>query len=58
MDQTKVANCIAAKAEKMSFDKNYDSPFAKNARAVGRKHRGGKKDDITVVVSEVNIRSQ
>ena len=58
MDQTKVATCLATKAEKLSFDKKYDSPFAKNARAVGRKHPGGKKDDITVMVSEVNIRSQ
>jgi hypothetical protein len=42
----------------MSLDKSYDSPFAKNARAAGRSHPGGKKDDITVVVSKVNLTSK
>lgn len=55
MDQTQVANCLATKAEKLSFDKKYKSPFEVNAKAVGRKHPGGKKDDITVIVSEINI---
>ena len=55
-DPTKVATCLAKKAEKFSFDKKYDSPFAKAARDCGRKHPGGKKDDITVVVSEVHLR--
>jgi len=39
------------KANALSFDKTYDSPFAVNARAANRNHPGGKKDDITVVVS-------
>ena len=39
----------------MSYDKTYDSPFAKNAREAGRSHPGGKKDDITVVVSKVKL---
>ena len=56
MDQSKVAVCLAEKAEKMSYNKKYDSPFAQNARECGYRHPGGKKDDITVVVSEVNIR--
>ena len=54
-DPTEVANCLATKAEKLSFDKKYKSPFEVNAKAVGRKHPGGKKDDITVIVSEINI---
>jgi len=51
-----VAECLATKAEKLSYDKNYVSPFQVNAKACGRRFKGGKKDDITVVVSEVNLR--
>ena len=46
-----VAHCLAKKAETLSFDKSYDSPFARNARDAKRNHPGGKKDDITVVVA-------
>ena len=53
MDPSKVAHCLATKAEKKSYDKKFDSPFSKNARECGYKYPGGKKDDITVVVSEV-----
>ncbi len=49
------ATCLAERAQALSLDKSYDSPFAKNARAAGRSHPGGKKDDITVVVSRVNL---
>jgi len=42
----------------MSYKKDYDSPFAKNARECGRNHPGGKKDDITVVVAQVVIHRQ
>mmetsp|Transcript_14877 Transcript_14877/g.20140 ORF Transcript_14877/g.20140 Transcript_14877/m.20140 type:complete len:86 (-) Transcript_14877:75-332(-) len=51
-----VASCLAKKAEKLSFDKTYRSPFEANAEAAGRKHPGGKKDDITVVVSEIKLK--
>ena len=37
----------------LSFNKTYDSPFAKNAREAGRNHPGGKPDDITVIVAQV-----
>lgn len=47
------SNCIARTAETKSFQRDYDSPFAQNARLAGRNHPGGKKDDITVVVGEV-----
>lgn len=50
-----VASCLATSAEKLSYDKGYDSPFAINAREAKRKHPGGKKDDITVVVSQVKL---
>jgi protein phosphatase PTC7 len=39
----------------MSFKKDYDSPFAKNGREAGRNYPGGKPDDITVVVAQVNF---
>lgn len=45
------AKCIADKSLELSKDKNYDSPFAINSRAANKPHVGGKKDDITVVVS-------
>ena len=44
------SNCLALKAEIMGYDKNYDSPFTIEARANKKKHRGGKADDITVIV--------
>lgn len=50
-----IATCLANKAHTMSYDKTYDSPFAKNAREAGKNHPGGKKDDITVVVSIVRL---
>lgn len=51
----KTARCIANKSLRLSKKKTYDSPFAINSRAAGRAtpHVGGKKDDITVVVSQV-----
>lgn len=53
VEPTETATCLAKKAETLSFRKDYDSPFAKNAREAGKKHPGGKKDDITVVVAQI-----
>lgn len=56
LDPQGAANCLASIAEKLSYDKTYDSPFAVNARAAGRSHRiGGKDDDITVIVAQVKL---
>lgn len=44
------SNCLALKAEIMGYDQNYDSPFTIEARAHKKKHKGGKADDITVIV--------
>ena len=41
----------------MSNQKDYDSPFAKHAREAGKSHPGGKKDDITIVVAQVKLKS-
>ena len=46
-----ISECIAMKAEVFSMDRRWDSPFAQNARAEGRRYAGGKQDDITVIVS-------
>lgn len=56
-DPTYIANCLAKKAHALSYDKAYDSPFAINARLAGRNHPGGKKDDITVVVSKIELKN-
>ncbi len=39
----------------MSYIKDYDSPFSKNAREQGKNYPGGKKDDVTVIVAQVKI---
>lgn len=44
---------IAARACKASQDENRMSPFAENARRAGRNVKGGKLDDITVIVAAV-----
>ena len=52
-----VSDCVATTAEIKSYDKTYASPFEAEARASDRKkwknHRGGKRDDITAIVSQV-----
>ena len=34
----------------MGYDPTYDSPFTIEARAHKKNHKGGKADDITVIV--------
>ena len=48
-----LANFLAKLAERYSLDINYESPFAKKAKAKGYQYYGGKEDDITVVVSQM-----
>lgn len=50
----KAAVCLAKKSEKLGNDPYYFSPFAKNARDYGLNYRGGKDDDITVIVAQVS----
>jgi protein phosphatase PTC7 len=48
------ADCIARKAYFLGKDKAFNSPFAQGARKAGWKnYRGGKHDDITVVVAQI-----
>lgn len=55
LEEQNAATCIARTAEHLSYKKDYDSPFAVNAKAAGRNHPGGKKDDITVIVASVSL---
>lgn len=53
MDPALVAEMIAKEAEKYSHNQNYTSPFAKGAREQFYDYRGGKPDDVTVIVAQV-----
>ncbi|XP_067952009.1 protein phosphatase PTC7 homolog [Watersipora subatra] len=48
------ANKIASEARKLSNDPEYESPFCKNAAKEGIAFKGGKPDDITVLIATVN----
>jgi len=56
LDLNSAAHSIADLAHEYSLDSDYDSPFAKGARAAGFTYSGGKSDDITVVIGQVRIR--
>jgi protein phosphatase PTC7 len=45
---------LAKYAQILSNDPNYTSPFAKKARQNYVYHRGGKNDDITVIIGHVD----
>jgi len=49
------ADCIARKSYFLGKDKNFDSPFAQGGRESGfyPNYKGGKHDDITVVVAQI-----
>jgi len=47
-----LAGELAALANKFAHDRTKQTPFAKQCRAHGFAHSGGKVDDITVVVAE------
>ena len=50
-----VADCIARKAYFLGKDQTYFSPFARSAANYGKRYIGGKHDDITVVVAQVEL---
>jgi protein phosphatase PTC7 len=50
-----VADCIARKAYFLGKDRSYHSPFARSAANYGKQFVGGKHDDITVVVAQVEF---
>jgi len=49
----KTATCIGEFASTKSKNKRYESPFAFGAKQAGKWYKGGKADDITVIVAEV-----
>mmetsp|Transcript_29199 Transcript_29199/g.21735 ORF Transcript_29199/g.21735 Transcript_29199/m.21735 type:complete len:80 (-) Transcript_29199:32-271(-) len=49
------AKCIGEMAFMNSHDKRYRSPFAVGAQEAGVSYMGGKPDDITVLVSRINL---
>jgi len=57
-DLNAAADSLADLAFQYSLDDDYDSPFAKGARAAGFTYNGGKSDDITVLIGQVRIRSR
>jgi protein phosphatase PTC7 len=50
-----VADCIARKAYFLGKDQSHHSPFARSAATYGKRFLGGKHDDITVVVAQVEL---
>lgn len=54
-DPNAAAVCLANKAEEMSLHETYLSPFAKGAKESGKKYQGGKPDDITVIVAQIEL---
>lgn len=52
-DLQAASDMISTLAEAKSYDKQYDSPFAVEARAQKKDEPGGKEDDITVIVAQV-----
>ena len=55
-DPALVAEQLALKAERLSYVESYNSPFAKSARDSNYSYIGGKPDDITVIVAQVNLK--
>ncbi len=52
------AECLAKKSEEKSYLQHYMSPFARGAQEAGFGYRGGKQDDITVIVAQVQFKYQ
>ena len=47
------AKALATEAELFSNDKSYLSPFSKKARENNLSYTGGKPDDITIIVAQI-----
>lgn len=52
-DPMALAETLGDMATTRGVDKSYESPFMKAAKKAGVKWRGGKADDITVVVARI-----
>lgn len=58
LDHQLVAEIIAKEAERWSHNMDYVSPFGKAAHDYFYDYRGGKPDDITVIVGQVQLRQR
>lgn len=56
LDTDLVADMLAKQAESLSLHPDWNSPFAKHAYDHFYDFRGGKQDDITVLVSQIRIK--
>ena len=45
--------CLTEKALSQSLNKDWFSPFSLHAEKYKKEHRGGKTDDITVIVAQI-----
>lgn len=54
-DADVLASKIAKRTYKHSLDREYRSPFSIEAQKAGLKYKGGKPDDITVVIGKVRL---
>jgi protein phosphatase PTC7 len=55
LDLELVAQMIAKRAEELSLNPKWNSPFAKEAYRNYYDFKGGKHDDVTVIVSQIKI---
>lgn len=53
MQRKRKKNQNQSKLMNLYFNRNYFSPFAKKAKEYNKYWTGGKKDDITVIVSHI-----
>ena len=58
VDLVEAANCIGYQSNQLGADQEYYSPFQKGAEQVGLQFKGGKLDDVTVVVAQVTSKNR
>jgi protein phosphatase PTC7 len=58
LNTTEASKALAEKAELLSNDKDYLSPFSKKARENQLNYIGGKPDDITIIVAQIYLKEQ
>ena len=49
---------MAQLAFSYSLDRSYKSPFARRAKEQGYSYKGGKSDDITVILATVKLEDE
>jgi uncharacterized phosphosugar-binding protein len=52
---SRVADCQVRSAYFRSFLPDHNSPYQKMAEKAGIKHKGGKNDDVTVIVAQFSV---